>query len=230
MDDKKRVTSHLSGIFYRNIALLEEGLKLVYVGIESGDDEVLKMINKGETFASTAEGLLKAKEAGIDTFLKKPINPSLLYNIIVGMFGEHIAKMNCILEKPSLKTQLSSLKGSGVLVVEDNVLNQEVLTGMLRPSGIFVDIASNGVEAVERFKAKRGFYELILMDIQMPMMDGYEAAKIIREMDKTIPIVALSANAMKEDANKSKSAGMNDHLNKPIDTEKLFEVLLKYLM
>lgn len=178
---------------------------------------------------SAVDILQKAKDVGIDIFLKKPINPSLLYNIIVGMFGENIARINCILEKPSLKTQLSSLKGSGVLVVEDNVLNQEVLTGMLRPSGILVDIASNGVEAVERFNAKRGFYELILMDIQMPMMDGYEAAKIIRELDKDIPIIALSANAMKEDANKSKAAGMNDHLNKPIDTERLFEILLKYI-
>ncbi|OHE10590.1 MAG: hypothetical protein A2513_06955 [Sulfurimonas sp. RIFOXYD12_FULL_33_39] len=202
-----------------------ETAKIIKEQCKSNDTPTIIMISA----YSAVDILQKAKEAGIDTFLKKPINPSLLYNIIVGMFGEHIAKMNCILEKPSLKTQLSSLKGSGVLVVEDNVLNQEVLTGMLRPSGIFVDIASNGVEAVERFKAKRGFYELILMDIQMPMMDGYEAAKIIREMDKTIPIVALSANAMKEDANKSKSAGMNDHLNKPIDTEKLFEVLLKYI-
>lgn len=178
---------------------------------------------------SAVDILQKAKEVGIDVFLKKPINPSLLYNIIVGIFGENIAKVNCALEKPSLKTQLSSLKGSVVLVVEDNVLNQEVLTGMLGPSGIVVDIASNGLEAVEKFMSRRHYYELILMDIQMPIMDGYEASKNIRAIDGDIPIIALSANAMKEDAKKSRLAGMNDHLNKPIDTEKLFEVLLKYI-
>lgn len=178
---------------------------------------------------SATDILQKAKEVGIDIFLKKPINPSLLYNIIVGMFGQSIAKLNCTMSAPSLKTQLSSLKGSGVLVAEDNILNQEVLTGMLRPSGIIVDIASNGIEAIEMYKAKKGFYELILMDIQMPMMDGYEASKALREMGCEIPIVALSANAMKEDAIRSKKAGMNAHLNKPIDTEKLFELLLKFI-
>lgn len=178
---------------------------------------------------SAADILQKAKGVGIDIFLKKPINPSLLYNIIVGMFGENIAKINCTMDAPSLKTQLSSLKGSGILVAEDNILNQEVLTGMLRPAGIIVDIASNGVEAVEMYKAKKGFYELILMDIQMPYMDGYEAAKALREEGCAIPIIALSANAMKEDAEKSRDSGMNDHLNKPIDTEKLFELLLRYI-
>lgn len=178
---------------------------------------------------SATDILQKAKEVGIDVFLKKPINPSLLYNIIVGMFGQNIAKLNCNMDAPSLKTQLSSLKGSGILVAEDNILNQEVLTGMLRPSGIIVDIASNGAEAVEMYQSKKGFYELILMDIQMPFMDGYEAAKALREMGCEIPIIALSANAMKEDAVRSKEAGMNAHLNKPIDTEKLFELLLKFI-
>lgn len=178
---------------------------------------------------SATDILKKAKEVGINIFLKKPINPSLLYNIIVGIFGENIAKMNNKIDTPSLKSQLSSLKGSGILVAEDNVLNQEVLTGILNPSGIIVDIASNGIEAVEMYKSKKGFYEIILMDIQMPMMDGYEAARALRKIGCEIPIVALSANAMKEDASKSKKAGMTTHLNKPIDTEKLFELLLKYI-
>jgi PAS domain S-box-containing protein len=173
--------------------------------------------------------LQKAKDIGIDIFLKKPINPSLLHNIITGIFGKNIARFDSTVEERSLKVELSSLKGSGILVVEDNILNQEVLTGMLRPSGIFVDIANNGSEAVNKFKSKQGFYELILMDIQMPIMDGYEATKIIREIDKNIPIIALSANALKDDAKKSISAGMNDHLNKPIDAEKLFGTLLRYI-
>lgn len=173
--------------------------------------------------------LQKAKDVGIDVFLKKPINPSLLYNIIVGTFGEGVAKINCVLEKPSLKTQISSLKGSSVLIVEDNILNQEVLTGMLSPSGILIDKANNGQEAIDKYKLKQNLYELILMDIQMPIMDGLEATKEIRKLNTTIPIIALSANALKDDEKKSKNAGMNEHLTKPIDPEKLYEILLKYI-
>ncbi|MEA3315468.1 MAG: response regulator, partial [Campylobacterota bacterium] len=91
------------------------------------------------------------------------------------------------------------------------------------------DIAQNGVEAVELYTNNKDKYELILMDLQMPIMDGYEATKQIRDKDKNIPIIALTANAMKEDVQKTKSIGMNDHLNKPIDVEKLYEALLKYI-
>lgn len=173
--------------------------------------------------------LQKAKEIGIEIFLRKPINPSLFHNIITNLFGNTIAKLHCPLQNNSLRTQLSTLKGSGILLAEDNILNQEVLLGMLRPSGIVVDVATNGKEVVEKFKQKRNFYELILMDIQMPIMDGYEATKEIRKISPDIPIVALSANALTSDTQKSKEFGMNDHLNKPIDTEKLFAVLLKYI-
>lgn len=128
-----------------------------------------------------------------------------------------------------LKQALDTLQGKCVLVVEDNILNQEVISGMLSPSGIVVDIAVNGIEAIEKFKVKKDVYELILMDIQMPLMDGYEATRHIRELDKQIPIIALSANALKEDAIKSKQVGMNEHLNKPIATDLLFEMLLKYM-
>jgi PAS domain S-box-containing protein len=131
--------------------------------------------------------------------------------------------------KKHLKQELYMLSGKSILVVEDNILNQEVISGMLVPSGIVVDIAVNGIEAIEKFKAKKNIYELILMDIQMPLMDGYEATRQIRKFDKNIPIIALSANALKEDAIKSKQVGMNEHLNKPIEADLLFEVLVKYM-
>lgn len=178
---------------------------------------------------SAVDIMQKAKSVGIEHFLRKPINPSLLYDIIVGMFGHNIARISCNNHQYSLKSQLTTLQGSAILLVEDNKLNQEVITGMLAQSGIFIDIATNGLEAIEKYKAKHGFYELILMDIQMPLMDGYEATSKIREFDKNIPIIALSANALKEDAIKSKYFGMNEHLNKPIDAELLFEILLKYI-
>jgi len=85
----------------------------------------------------------------------------------------------------------------------------------------------NGKEGIELFE--KNSYALILMDIQMPIMDGYKASQIIRQTNKEIPIIALSANAMKEDMEKSKAHGMNTHLNKPIDVEKLYKILLKYI-
>jgi len=126
-----------------------------------------------------------------------------------------------------LQKNINLLKKTNILLVEDNPINQEIITGLLENSDIKLDIASNGKEGVDLFK--KNSYALILMDIQMPIMDGYEASKIIRKIDKDIPILALSANAMQEDMEKSKSHGMNSHLNKPIDVEKLYKVLLKYI-
>jgi len=126
-----------------------------------------------------------------------------------------------------LQKDINLLKKTHILLVEDNPINQEIITGLLENSNIKLDIASNGKEGVELFQ--KNSYALILMDIQMPIMDGYEASQIIRKIDQHIPILALSANAMKEDMEKSKSHGMNTHLNKPIDVEKLYKVLLKYI-
>ena len=126
-----------------------------------------------------------------------------------------------------LKELITTLKGSKILLTEDNKVNQDIILGLLAHSGIDIDIASDGVEAVEKFK--KNSYELILMDLQMPNMDGYEATKIIREQNKDIPIVALTANAMKDDIEKTKKAGMNEHLNKPINVENLYNTLLEYI-
>ena len=120
-----------------------------------------------------------------------------------------------------------SLKGSKILLVEDNKINQEIILGLLESSKLEIEIAVNGKEAVEKFENNK--YELIFMDIQMPIMDGYEASKFIREKDKKIPIIALSANAMAEDIEKTKAVGMNEHLTKPINVEKLYETLYKYI-
>ncbi len=122
---------------------------------------------------------------------------------------------------------INVLIGSKILLVDDNSINQEIILGLLENSGIHIDIANNGKEAVEQFN--RHDYELILMDIHMPVMNGYEATMIIREIDPDIPIIALTANAMKEDVEQTLAVGMNEHLNKPIDINKLYETLLKYI-
>ena len=119
------------------------------------------------------------------------------------------------------------LKGHRILLVDDNEVNQEIVLGLLEHSSGKLDIASNGQEAVELFSKNN--YSLILMDIQMPIMDGYEATRLIRIKDKNIPIIALTANAMKEDIEKTKQAKMQVHINKPINISELYEALLKYL-
>lgn len=123
---------------------------------------------------------------------------------------------------------INVLIGSKILLVDDNSINQEIILGLLENSGIKIDVANDGKEAVEQFK-RHDNYELILMDLHMPVMNGYEATILIREIDPNIPIIALTANAMKEDVQRTTAAGMNEHLNKPIDVNKLYETLLKYI-
>ena len=171
-----------------------------------------------------------AKAQGIDVFLQKPIDPSLLHSIILDIFGAGIVhQQKSITQAHSLKSKLTTLLGSHILLVEDNALNREIIHGMLSFSGIIIQDAVNGKEAVDLYNANPSLYELILMDIQMPIMDGYEATKIIRSLDQKIPIVALTANAMVSDIQKTQSYGMNEHLNKPIEVEKLFNALLTYI-
>jgi len=125
--------------------------------------------------------------------------------------------------------QISTLKGSNILLTEDNIMNQKIILGLLEYSGINIDIANNGQESVDMFKSNQDRYELIFMDLQMPIMGGIEATKIIRQLNKDIPIIALTANAMTEDVTHTKLAGMQEHLNKPIEIDKLFSTLLKYI-
>lgn len=125
------------------------------------------------------------------------------------------------------------LKGLKVLLVEDNIINQEIIIGLLKSSEIDIDIASDGKQALDMFKqnttSKENKYNLILMDIQMPIMDGYEATIQIRKLDKQIPIIALTANIMKENIIKFKELGMQEYLSKPIEVDKLFKLLYKYM-
>ncbi len=122
---------------------------------------------------------------------------------------------------------LSSLLNGNILLVEDNLINQEVALSQLKRLGLTAHVAHNGAQAVEMVKTQH--YRLILMDIQMPVMDGYQAAEQIRRFNKHTPIIALTAAAMIEDREKALAAGMNDHLPKPINREQLRETLIKWL-
>ncbi|MDF1882569.1 response regulator [Sulfurimonas sp. SAG-AH-194-C21] len=175
------------------------------------------------------ESIVKlSQEVGIDIFIQKPVNPSVFNDILSGLFSGDVAvKYGNSKKHISLEKELSTLRGSKILLTEDNDTNQEIILGLLQNSGIEIDIANNGQEAVDAFKENE--YALLLMDVHMPIMDGLEATRIIREQNKEIPIIALTANAMIEDVQKTQAAGMNEHLNKPIDVEKLYATLLKYM-
>ena len=127
-----------------------------------------------------------------------------------------------------------TLKGTRALLVEDNDLNMEIAKFLLEQEDMQVDTARNGQEAIEMFKvSKEGEYDIILMDIMMPVMDGLEATRRIRSMERAdamvVPIIAMSANAFQEDIEKSLEAGLNAHLTKPLDGKKVTETMKKYL-
>lgn len=153
--------------------------------------------------------------------LHKPITASLLLNALV-------MEEDAMLSIDSLSSESMEKHFTGnILMVEDNEINQLVERGLLEGYGIAVDLAVNGLDAIEKCKNKT--YDLIFMDLQMPVMDGFEAAKNIRFFDMKTPIVALSAAVMKHDKELTIAAGMNHHLSKPIDIEELEMILSRYL-
>ena len=126
----------------------------------------------------------------------------------------------------------ASIRGLHILLAEDNELNMEIAEFMLQNEGADVTKAWNGQEAVELFRnSEPGEFDVILMDIMMPVMNGYEATKMIRSLDredaKTIPIIAMTANAFTEDRIRAKAAGMDEHVAKPVDVELLIKVIHK---
>ncbi|WP_346356051.1 response regulator [Azotosporobacter soli] len=156
--------------------------------------------------------------------LTKPVQPSELFEAILDCFGKRRSA------KRQLKERIT-FAGTRILLVEDNEINQEIALELLRKLEIEVEVACNGEEAVEL--VQRGGFAMVLMDIQMPVLDGIEATKRIRALQdpalKELPIVAMTAHAMKGDREKSLAAGMNDHLTKPINQDALEKVLEQWL-
>lgn len=169
----------------------------------------------------------EAREAGVTAFCSKPI---------------FLSELREILETPFVAQSLEgsgaeeavSFEGKKILLVEDNELNQEIAVEILQETGFILDVADDGAVAVEMMKnAEAGQYDLILMDIQMPIMNGYDATRKIRALDRpeiaNIPIIAMTANAFDEDKKLAMDAGMNGHIAKPIDIPVLLEVLQEIL-
>jgi len=172
----------------------------------------------------------KCEEAGFDGFLSKPVRREKLYKILERLLGEKKDKEL----KPKIVTQYSDredMKHSArILLAEDNLINQKLAKMMLTKAGYHVEVANNGQEAVEKYTTSPENFDLIFMDVQMPEMDGIEATQAIREKEfDTIPIVAMTANAMKGDREICLKAGMNDYIAKPIKREIVFEILEKWI-
>ncbi len=170
----------------------------------------------------------EAKAAGVTTFCSKPLFLSGLRKCLNSvMAAENKGELAASKESVCIKT-------GRILLAEDNELNQEIAMAILEDSGFTVEVAGNGKIAVEKLEASEvGYYQLVLMDVQMPVMNGYEATKAIRTLKNqdlaTIPIIAMTANAFEEDKQEAIRCGMNGHIAKPIDVDVLFETLRKML-
>ena len=189
---------------------------------EVGNDVPIVMISAYDISEVEDE----AREAGVNGFLPKPLyRSSVIAAIKAALEHEGLPAANGE-EKPSGKPQ----DGVCLLMAEDNALNQEVADTLLRMNGAQVDCVEDGRQAVDAFCAsKPGDYDAILMDVQMPVMDGYEASRHIRASDHplafTIPIIATTANAFSEDISAALAAGMNAHISKPLDVAQLCKTL-----
>jgi two-component system sensor histidine kinase/response regulator len=162
--------------------------------------------------------------------LIKPVSASTLFDTVMRVLGgQSEEKRTSAREVSTVLEDLATIKGAMILLAEDNELNQEVAVGLLQDAGFTVDIANNGQETLEMLPQKA--YDIILMDMQMPVMDGVTATTEIRkdERYRELPIVAMTANAMEQDKQKCLEAGMNDHVAKPIEPDDLFLALLKWI-
>ncbi|MDR2494618.1 MAG: response regulator [Spirochaetaceae bacterium] len=173
----------------------------------------------------------EAKDAGVDGFIPKPLFPS----IIVDCIAAHLSVMPAGAEDAvNTIDDRHIFAGRRILLVEDVEINREIVLALLEPTGVAIDTAANGREALNILEENPSKYHLILMDIHMPEMDGFEAVRRIRnlpsEAARQVPVVAMTANVFREDIEKCLAAGMNDHIGKPIDLEELVKKLTGYLL
>jgi two-component system sensor histidine kinase/response regulator len=176
------------------------------------------------------EVVREAQAAGIQNVLVKPLSPSILFDTTMAVLGRPQARP----EEPDASpapgaSRIAALKGARILLVEDNDINQQVARELLEHEGFVVDVADNGEIALG--KVQRGAYDLVFMDMHMPLMDGITATHRIRAMPRfaSLPIVAMTANAMEQDRRKCLDAGMNDFLIKPLDPAAMWNILLRWI-
>ena len=219
------------------------------------------------------EIMRQAEKENLDGFLIKPVSQSMLFDAVMHVFGQDVERGRGVeTGRDAMDDELGGIRGARILLAEDNEINQEVAREILEQAGLIVDVANDGKEAVDKVvegieaqghqaslelrpdegkgtEARQLPYDLILMDIQMPVMDGFEATTKIREMEaerlqvvgeslgepllkqsaRPFPIIAMTAHAMAGDREKSLAGGMDDHVTKPIDPDELFSALVKWI-
>ena len=202
------------------------------------------------------EVMRKVEKVGLDGFLLKPVSPSVLFDTVMQAYGQEVAETSQISQRQGKADALERIHGAKVLLAEDNEINQQVAKEILEGAGLVVSLADDGRQAVNM--VKENHYDAVLMDIQMPVMDGYQATRKIREWETEVslrraqssrgqktedrkegsalspqsselPIIAMTAHAMAGDEEKSLQAGMNGHVTKPIDPDHLFATLQKWI-
>jgi PAS domain S-box-containing protein len=173
------------------------------------------------------EVLKQAEESGFENVLIKPVTSSILFDTAVVALGADGERVETAQARPSF--DIDRMRGARILLVEDNEINQEVAIGQLEDAEAFVDLAENGEVALHMIRDND--YDAVLMDMQMPVMDGIEATRVLRSNPRYqgLPIIAMTANAMASDRILCLEAGMNDHIAKPIDPDQLFGVLLRWI-
>jgi CheY-like chemotaxis protein len=192
-----------------------------------GDDRPIPVIMM--TAYNRDEVLPVTRGLGINKVFDKPVSASQLHNHLLELFGRRRAIKEKLTDQELVKETIKGVVGSRILLVEDNDINQLVAGRILGNAGFKVVIAGNGLVAVDMIRDGEPF-DLVLMDIQMPVMDGFTATRQIRELGfAKLPIVAMTAHAMSSDRELSLKSGMNDHINKPINVHELFQTLAKWI-
>ena len=176
------------------------------------------------------EVMQQAEKIGLDGFLLKPVNPSVLFDTVMQAYGEEISGTSQLTQEQNEAAAFDQIRGAKILLAEDNEINQQVAKEILEGAGLIVSLADDGQQALNMVKENP--YDVVLMDIQMPVMDGYAATEAIRNLKseiRNVPIIAMTAHAMAGDEEKSLQAGMNGHVTKPIDPDQLFLTLQKWI-
>ena len=218
-----------------------EPYDVIFVDYSLSDEKTVELVHNSRasldmshviaitTFLNWNKIADRFQKIGITRFIPKPIFPSSVLNLINEIIGKSAKGFDIVSQKLISTPDFSDIK---LLLAEDIEINREVFLALLEDTGALIDIADNGVAAVEKFTRNPEKYDIIIMDVQMPEMDGYEATASIRSLNcpraKTIPIIAMTANVFKEDIDKCIKSGMNDHIAKPIDESTVTKKILQY--
>jgi len=200
-----------------------DGLMLTREIRKTPDNKLLPII----LLTSLGRREIGADDLHFAAYLIKPLKPSALYDALAGLFARNVITPKVDPAKPAMDAELGKKHPLRILLAEDNAVNQKLALRFLEQMGYRADVASNGLEAVESIERQK--YDVILMDVQMPEMDGLDATREIRKLVNAAQphIIAMTANAMEGDRELCLAAGMNDYISKPIRVNELVEALLK---